>query len=342
MSADPIVSVVMPVWRAEATLADALADVRAQTLDAWECVFFLDGEDHRSRDVSPAFAADDPRFVVVSRAHAGIVAALEVGLAFARAPLVARFDADDRMDARRLALQVAHLARHPEVDVVTCGVTLERVGDIDNGGMRRHAAWLDTLDTPAKLRAARFIDAPVAHPAVVFRAAAVRAVGGYRDGPFAEDHDLWLRLFARGAVFDRVPERLVTWRDHAARLTRTDRRYADEPRRALVHTHLVAPGAPLDPGSGRVGLVWGAGEYGKRHARELSARGARLSAFLDIDARKIGQRVHGLPVLDAARLGPPDGRVALACVASPGARVVIAAELAARGWIEDRDWWPLQ
>ncbi|MCC6623551.1 MAG: glycosyltransferase [Deltaproteobacteria bacterium] len=335
----PIVSVVMPVWRAEGTLAEALADVRAQTLGAWECVVVLDGEADRSGDVAREYMHEDARFRVVARPHAGIVAALNAGLEAARAPLVARFDADDRMAPTRLARQVELLDRRPEVTLVSCGVALEVGGDHRHEGMLRHAAWLDTLDTPEKMRAARFVDAPVAHPAVTFRKADVLAAGGYRDGPFAEDHDLWLRLFGAGAVFDRVPEALVTWRDHAARLTRTDRRYADAERRALVHHHLLAPGGPLD---GRAARIWGAGEYGKRHARELAARGARLSDLLDIDPRKIGQTIAGLPVTDAATLGPPDGRVVLACVASPGARALIAARLAARGWSEDHDWWARQ
>lgn len=337
----PRVSVLLPVWRAEATLAEALADVRAQTLSDWECVLVLDGEEDRSGDIARRVAREEPRVRVVARPHGGIVAALNAGLERARAPIVARFDADDRMAPRRLEAEVALLASRPEVGVVTCGVAFDRADAAPGGGdegMRRHVAWLNGLDARG-IRAARFIDAPVVHPAVAFRAEVVRAVGGYRQGPFAEDHDLWLRLFAAGVVFERVPEVLVTWRDRADRLTRVDRRYAEAGRRALVHGHLLAPGGPLD---GRRALVWGAGEYGRRHARELIARGADVEALIDIDPKKIGRVIAGRPVVGMEALERRDRRVVLAAVAARGARELIAQELTARGYVEDVDWWALQ
>ena len=337
----PRVSVLIPVWSAEATLAEALDDVLAQTIDDWECVLVLDGASDRSPDIAHAYAARDARIRVSERPHAGIVAALNAGLDACRAPYVARFDADDRMHPARLARQCDWLDAHPEVTLVTCRVAFGVIGDLSfdvtKSGMARHAAWLDSLDSPAKLRAARFIDAPVAHPAVMFRRAAIAAAGGYRQGPFAEDHDLWLRLFARAAIFDTVPELLVTWRDRVARLTRTDPRYADAERRALVHTHLV------DALAGRHVRIWGAGEYGRRHAKELARRGVVIDDIIDIDPKKVGRRVaHGVPVSAADALGPPDGRVILVCVAAAGARALIAAELTGRGYREDIDWLALQ
>lgn len=344
------VSVLIPVWRAESTLDEALADVRAQTLADWECVLVLDGAADRSPDIAHRHAAEDARIRVVEVPHGGIVPALVKGLSECRAPLVARFDADDRMAPERLALQVAHLDAHPELDLVTTRVRFDVItapgagpvppADLAQSGMARHVAWLDTLDTPARIRAARFIDAPVAHPAVMFRRAAALAAGSYRNGPFAEDHDLWLRMLARGPVFGRVDDVLVTWRDRAERLTRTDTRYAAAERRALVHAHLLAPGGPCD---GRRVRIWGAGEYGRRHASELVRRGADIDDLIDIDPKKVGRRVAGgLPVVAADGVGPPDGRAVLVAVASVGAREIISGRLTRLGYREDVDWWALQ
>jgi glycosyltransferase involved in cell wall biosynthesis len=70
--------------------------------------------DDGSRDgtlaVARAFAARDPRFVVVGAPHEGIVAALNRGLGRCRGTLVARMDADDWMHRDRLAAQRAALA----------------------------------------------------------------------------------------------------------------------------------------------------------------------------------------------------------------------------------------
>ena len=63
----------------------------------------------------------------------GIVAALNAGLDLARAPLVARMDADDEILPRRLVEQAEFLAEHPEVALVGCGVESFREGGLREG-----------------------------------------------------------------------------------------------------------------------------------------------------------------------------------------------------------------
>jgi hypothetical protein len=246
------------------------------------------------------------------------------------------------MHPERLARQRAMLVASTH-GVVTCRTDYAVIGDAEpQRGMQRHVEWLNGLRGAALLRNARFIDAPVAHPAVIYRADLVRSLGGYLDGDFAEDHDLWLRLFARDVTFGfcESDEPLVTWRDRPSRATRADERYADEQRRALVHRHLVA--GPLEGGARRV-RIWGAGPYGKWHGKHLRQAGVVIDDLIDIDPKKIGRRMLGdVPVVDAAELGGPDERLILVAVASRGARALIAEELASRGHREGESWLALQ
>lgn len=360
----PRASILVPAWNEAATIAQCLADVRAQVSALgsarvdWQCVVALDGPGDGTDRIVRDVAAVDSRFVVVAHpgdAHRGLVATLNAGLAACRGEIVVRFDADDRMHPERVVRQVAMLDAHPELAVVTGRVAYEAIGGFgrvpygalgdvagaDGDGMRRHCDWLNTLTTPAALRAARFVDAPVAHPAVAYRRELVVAAGGYRDGDFAEDHDLWLRLFAAGHAFGMTPSDapLVTWRDRPARATRADPRYGEEARRALVHRHLI------DWIGGRTVRLWGAGKFGRWHGKHLRAAGVTVDAFLDIDPKKVGRvLIGGVPVVAADALGPPgaDGGVVLVAVASRGARASIAPRLAAAGWVEDQDWVALQ
>jgi glycosyltransferase involved in cell wall biosynthesis len=336
----PRVSVLMPVCDAAATLAAALDSVRAQTLREHEVVVVLNGCTDGSREIVAAYGRADERVRPIHVPGRGLVAALNVGLVAARAPLVARLDADDRMLPERLAAQAAALGAHPEWVAVTCGVRyLAAPGAAAGAGMARHVAWLNGLATPAAIRAARFIDAPVAHPAVTLRRQAVLDAGGYHDGPFPEDSELWLRLLAAGPVIGRVPDVLVEWRDRPDRLTRVDPRYRREAAQALAHRFLLA--GPL--AGGRAARVWGAGPYGRRHARDLGRAGARIDDLIDIDPRKLGRRVAGgLPVRGPDTVGAPDGRLILVAVAAAGARETISAYLEERGHLRERDFLPLQ
>ena len=324
---------------AEETLPGALGSIATQTLTDHEVILVLNGVTDDSTAIARAVAARDPRVRLLELPDPDLVGALNAGLQACRAPLVARFDADDLMMPTRLRDQLAHLTEQPDLTLVTSAVTCTAIGAPHPGpGMLRHVAWLNRLTTHEAMRAGRFIDAPVAHPAVTFRRDAILSAGAYRRGDFPEDHDLWLRLFEAGHRFGHTPGTLTDWRDRPARLTRTAAPYRDEARRTHVHRFLLS--GPL---AGRRARVWGAGPFGKRHARELTAAGAAVDDLIDIDPKKIGRRVAGgLPVVHADSVGAPDGRLVLLAVGSRGARQEIIAYLAARGHQPERDYLALQ
>ncbi len=58
--------------------------------------------------------------------------------------------------------------------------------------------------------------------------------------------------------------------------------------------HTISSRAPL-AGSVPV-FVWGAGQTGRRLSKHLKRFGAALQAFIDIDPRKIGKTLRGLPI----------------------------------------------
>ena len=85
----------------------------AQTFADFEFIIIDDGSTDRSREILESFAKRDPRVRVVSRPNKGLVATLNEGLALARAPFVARIDADDLCDPRRFELQTQGVQRRP-------------------------------------------------------------------------------------------------------------------------------------------------------------------------------------------------------------------------------------
>ena len=235
--------------------------------------------------------------------------------------------------AQSAALSKAGAAASPSVAAV--GTRVEAFAtDGDVGyGMRRYVAWQNGLVTPDDHARQLFVESPLCHPSVVLRRRALDLVGGFRDGPFPEDYDLWLRLDAAGFGLAKVPEVLLRWRHRAGRATFGDARYGLDrffgTKAAFLAPKLARLGRPV--------AVWGAGKTGKRTARALEAHGVRASLFVDIDPRKLGGVARRAPIDDPAAVLRGRHSVVVA-VGAEGARDVVRARLDARGFVEGADY----
>jgi len=334
----PAISVLLPCYNAAETLPEALDSLANQTLGDFEIVAIDDGSVDETPEMLRTWAVHDPRLRVISRPHRGIVAALNAGLAECRAALVARMDADDRAHPARLERQLAFMESHPQVAVAGCLVRAYPPEQVRQG-FAVYLEWQNSLVSDEDIRREIFVESPLAHPSVVFRRQAVEQAGGYQDHGWAEDYDLWLRLYLSGARFAKVPEVLLDWRERADRLTRADPRYSLENfLRAKAHYLSLGPLAERE-----AVIVWGAGMMGRRLSKHLARHGLPLVAFVDVDPRKIGRTRRGLPVLPPEAL--PDcwrsyARPALlAAVGARGARGLIRARLDRLGLREGQDWW---
>lgn len=338
MIATPAVSVLLPCYNAAGTLDEALHSLVNQTFTDFEIVAVDDGSNDATAEILTDWGQRDRRLSVVRQPHEGIVGALQRGLEACRAPLVARMDTDDHAYPERLASQVAFLDAHPRVTAAGCLVRAFPPDQVRTG-FRLYIDWLNSLVTNTDIRREIFVESPLAHPSVIFRRAEVVAAGGYQEHGWAEDYDLWLRLYLAEAEFGKVEEVLLDWREHPDRLTRTDGRYALE-NFLRAKAHYLARG-PLQRRDAVI--IWGAGMMGRRLSKHLLRQGAPIAAFIDIDPRKIGKTRRGRPIVAPedlpawwARFEHP---VVLAAVGARGARRLIRQQLNTSGLEEGRDWW---
>lgn len=105
----PAVSIVIPYYNAERTLAETLASVAAQTRTDWELLLVDDGSTDAGPAAAAAFARGRPEAVRLLEhpARRGAFAARMSGARAAKAPVVALLDADDLWDPEYLE---GHLA----------------------------------------------------------------------------------------------------------------------------------------------------------------------------------------------------------------------------------------
>src|SRR5712671_2127821 len=211
----PAISVIMPVRNGAEWLAEAVASVRAQEFGDFEFLIVDDGSDDGTAAMLSTFAAADPRIRLLRQAAQGIVAALNSAIAEARAPYLARLDADDRARPDRLGKQFAFMQAHPEIGLV--GTFAERI-DAAGNVIGRLAPPTD----PARLARTLERTNPFIHSSVMMRTALVRRIGGYRAAfGAAEDYDLWLRMAEAGGIAN-LADYLTQYRWHDSNLSRRD------------------------------------------------------------------------------------------------------------------------
>lgn len=338
MNRVPKVSILLPCYNAAETLDEALDSLALQSLRDYELVAVDDGSNDSTPEKLRQRAENDPRLRVLALPHGGIIAALNAGLAACRGEYVARMDADDRAHPARLEKQLIYLEDHPEVAVLGCRVAGFPPDQVREG-FRIYLQWQNALLSDAEIRREMFVESPVAHPSVMVRRQWLEEVGGYQEHGWAEDYDLWLRLYLAGARFAKLPEILLEWRERPERLTRRDGRYA-------LENFLRAKAFYLGKGplAGRDAvMIWGAGMIGRRLSKHLLRQDVPLVAFIDIDPRKIGRLRRDRPILSPDELPDWWGRyqnpVVLAAVGARGARALIRERLNAMSLCEGRDWW---
>jgi glycosyltransferase involved in cell wall biosynthesis len=111
-AAGPLVTVIVPVWNAAATLATALRSLAEQTHPALEILVVDDGSTDASAEIAADFARADPRFRLLRQGeNRGGYAARNRALAEAAGEFVTVQDADDWSHPERIARHLADLVR---------------------------------------------------------------------------------------------------------------------------------------------------------------------------------------------------------------------------------------
>jgi len=212
----PLVSIMTPVYNAEAFLREAIESVLAQTYPAWELIIVDDGSTDGSRALAESYA--DPRICVLHQPNSGEAVARNTALANMHGDLLAFVDADDRFLPDHLSLVVAFLNDHPELDgVYTDGYHIDPRGRrLQTLSSRRRGPFTGDLFEQL-VRASDVFGPPMC---VVLRRSKVVA-GRYDFDPaivIGPDWDFFTR-FSQQAQFGYLPECTCEYRIHLTNIT---------------------------------------------------------------------------------------------------------------------------
>lgn len=204
---NPIISVILPVFRANSRLLiEALDSIAGQTYANFECLCIYDSPDDISTSILSEYEKKDDRFKVIYGNNTGLVSALNLGLRRSFGKYIARMDADDISLAHRFERQILALEEQ-KADI--CGshfIVINKLGKSITSKITplSYDSFVMYLGSTV----------PFAHGSVMFRSDLIKKNSiEYSDIKSAEDYDLWARLFESGAIFTNVDEFLFKYRD---------------------------------------------------------------------------------------------------------------------------------
>lgn len=199
----PRVSVILPVFNAVRTVAEAIESIDSQTFRDFEIVAVDDG----SRDDSlQALALYAGRVRILRQENRGPSAARNHGVRESSGELLAFLDADDRWRPEMLATTVAVLDANLAAVMAYCDVAV-----IDSEG---RPLMTGLASDPGSPSVADMLDRlwPIMPSGVLIRRSALAAAGGWPERLTSfEDVYLWLALREQGE-FVHINEALAEWR----------------------------------------------------------------------------------------------------------------------------------
>ena len=327
----PRVSVLLPFHNAGAVLHAAISSIDQQTFTDRELLLIDNASSDESPVIAQRWADRDPRIKVLHEPRIGIAHALNTGLAQAKGRYIARMDADDISHPDRLAQQVAYLDAHPEIGVLGTRTAFASTMQ-ESRGMQAFVDWQNAILSPHEHYVKRFVDVPLAHPTVLFRRELVEQHGGYDTGPLPEDHELWLRWMDAGVRFAKLPGKLLTWNDHAGRLSRTHPNYSVD---AFFTTKAKWLARWMKRTlNGRPVIIAGTSALCRNRVAMLEAEGIVVGAFTDVRPRE----VPGYAFIPHDHIPPAGKAFVVSFISQRGTGERIAAFLTSRSLAEGVDF----
>jgi glycosyltransferase involved in cell wall biosynthesis len=202
----PTLTIGLPFYNNETTLANAIKSVIIQTYTNWELILIDDGSTDRSYSVANEFAKIDNRIKLISDGvNRGLIYRLNQIIDLAHGQYIGRMDSDDMMMPEKLEKQIRVLSENDKIDIIdTASYTINE--NDEPVGMRGFDD-LNTWDKKRVLKKGLFF-----HPTVIAKTSWYRKNKYDKEFVRSEDFELWCRTFG-STIFFRIYEPLFIYRE---------------------------------------------------------------------------------------------------------------------------------
>ena len=177
----------MPAYNTGRYIREAIHSVLAQTFTYFELLIINDGSTDDTLAVISSFT--DARIRVINQDNKGVANALNNGLSHARAPYIARFDADDVCYPNRLQVQHDYMMAHPDYSIIGSACDYADV----NG--EYVFTYRPAAHSNNEIQQLDYTICPFIHSGVFYKKDVVLNAGGYNEHAYTyEDHFLWANI----------------------------------------------------------------------------------------------------------------------------------------------------
>jgi len=213
------VSLIIPAYNVENLIEMTLESVKNQTFKSFECIIVNDFSTDNTDTVIREFIKTDKRFkIIVHRANAGLSAARNSGLRFAKGKYVAFLDSDDLLMTNSLELRMKTLEENIDNRVIGT-----YAGSVTIGMNSKIAPTTKKIN----LKDIDFITAGGSCPfnanQPMFITEVLKKIGGFDHSlKQAEDYDMWMRVLRYGYKIIPTNYQLVTYRQTEGSMIRNN------------------------------------------------------------------------------------------------------------------------
>ncbi|RCJ37613.1 glycosyl transferase family A [Nostoc punctiforme NIES-2108] len=233
----PKISVIIPAYNAEITIAETIQSVQQQTFTDFELIVINDGS--KDRTVELVNSIKDERLQIFSYENGGLPVARNRGISHATGEFIAFLDADDLWTADKLELQLTALEQNPKAGVAyswTCFM------DVDEQGKP-----LFFLPSPKYSFAGNVYEKLLVSDFIhngsntLIRRQALESTGGFDPAcPGCADWDYWLRLSTRW-YFVVIPKHQILYRRTPGAMSSNIEKMKEDALIAMKKAYQAAP-----------------------------------------------------------------------------------------------------
>jgi len=210
----PLVSIIMPAFNAEKTIAQAIQSVLDQTFGDYEFLIVDDCSGDGTGALCRAFAEKDGRLRLIRNdVNKGVALSRNLGIEAARGQWIAFLDSDDLWHAEKLERQLRFMEETKAVISYTASAFIETTGEAYAYILR--AAYRLTYNELLRRNLMSCSSVMVRRDSMLAHK--------FTDGPIHEDYASWLRIVREEGAAYGLDEPLLTYR--LSKTSRSGRRF---------------------------------------------------------------------------------------------------------------------